>query len=56
MFRVSDILSDWSSEESAVKTEEDCRMAMVLIALLRGGDYAPEGVSNIGKHLSSNIC
>ena len=31
-------------------TEEDCRMAMVLIALLGGGDYAPEGLAGFGMY------
>jgi Holliday junction resolvase YEN1 len=37
-----------AKEGSALRSEEDCRMAMVLIALLGGGDYAPEGIANFG--------
>ena len=50
MYRVGAIQELWRQREgTSLKTEEDCRMAMILIALLAGGDYAPEGVANIGK-------
>lgn len=49
MYRIGDIVGEWTQEESALKTEEDCRRAMVLIALLGGGDYVPEGVGRMGK-------
>lgn len=48
MYRIGDICATWASEESELKTIEDCRMAMVLIAILSGGDYAPEGASRMG--------
>lgn len=35
-------------EDTSLRTEEDCRMAMVLIALLAGGDYVPEGLTAFG--------
>lgn len=36
-------------EDTELVTEEDCRMALVFIALLRGGDYSPSGFEGIGK-------
>lgn len=38
-----------AKEGTDLQTETDCQMAMVLIALLGGGDYAPEGMSGFGK-------
>lgn len=49
MYRISDIVSEWTREESALKNEDDCQRAMVLIALLGGGDYVPEGVGRMGE-------
>lgn len=48
MFRACDIRDAWASEGSSLKTEEDCCHAMVMIALLSGGDYVPEGIAGIG--------
>lgn len=49
MYTASAIHDLWTQKEgSALQTEEDCRMAMVLIALLGGGDYAPEGIAGFG--------
>jgi hypothetical protein len=50
MYRSSAIVKQWTDKEGTnLKTEEDCRMAMVWIALLGGGDYAPEGLTGFGK-------
>lgn len=50
MYRSSAIVKQWTDREgTALKTEEDCRMAMVWIALLGGGDYAPEGLTGFGR-------
>ena len=50
VFRSSAVLDRWRREDgSKLATEEDCRMAMVLIALMSGGDYAPEGFETIGE-------
>ncbi|KAL7422214.1 hypothetical protein Q5752_002860 [Cryptotrichosporon argae] len=50
LFRVEDILAVWRGEQegSALQSVDDCRLAMVLIALLGGGDYAPEGLPSFG--------
>jgi len=48
MFRACDIREAWAREGSSLKTEEDCRHAMVLIALLSGGDYITEGIAGLG--------
>jgi Holliday junction resolvase YEN1 len=53
MFRSSDICDAWAKEGSCLKTDEDCRNAMVLIALLSGGDYVPEGIGGLGELQSS---
>lgn len=37
------------SEDSALQTHEDCHLAMVLVALLAGGDYEPQGIAAIGE-------
>lgn len=51
MYRSSAIVKQWTDREGTnLETEEDCRMAMVWIALLGGGDYAPEGLTGFGKH------
>jgi Holliday junction resolvase YEN1 len=51
MYRSDAILDMWTEREGTeLKTEEDCRMAMVLIALLGGGDYAPEGLLTFGEY------
>jgi Holliday junction resolvase YEN1 len=50
MYRSSAIVKQWTDKDgTSLKTEEDCRMAMVWIALLGGGDYAPEGLTGFGK-------
>ena len=50
MYRSSAIVKQWTDKEGTyLKIEEDCRMAMVWIALLGGGDYAPEGLTGFGK-------
>ena len=50
VYRSSAIHQLWTAKEgSQLATHEDCRMAMVLIALLGGGDYAPEGLSQFGE-------
>jgi Holliday junction resolvase YEN1 len=49
LFRSKDIQAIFSSvEDTALKTEADCRMAMIFVALLAGGDYVPEGIQGIG--------
>lgn len=57
MYRSSSIVRQWTDRErTSLKTEEDCRMAMVWIALLGGGDYAPEGLTGFGEfHLHCEI-
>lgn len=37
-----------SKDGTKLVTEEDCRMAMILVALLAGGDYVPEGIETFG--------
>ncbi|CAK9781890.1 unnamed protein product [Cutaneotrichosporon oleaginosum] len=49
MYRLSDIVAEWTRVPSALQNEDDCRRAMVLIALLSGGDYVPEGVGRVAK-------
>jgi Holliday junction resolvase YEN1 len=49
MYSLSDIRDAWSQDGSALKTEEDCRSAMVLVGLLSGGDYVPEGIAGLGE-------
>ena len=50
MYRSSAIVKQWTDKEgTSLNTEEDCRMAMVWIALLGGGDYAPEGLTGFGE-------
>lgn len=52
VFRSSAIRDLWASkEDTKLVTEEDCRMAMILVALLAGGDYVPEGVGEFGELL-----
>ncbi|EIW69500.1 hypothetical protein TREMEDRAFT_39085 [Tremella mesenterica DSM 1558] len=56
VYRSEAIKQLWTDKEgTALKTEEDCRMAMVLIALLGGGDYAPEGLSGFGATISFGL-
>lgn len=38
-----------TSEESTLASEQDCHLAMVLLALLSGGDYQPQGIANMGE-------
>lgn len=49
MYRINDIVSEWTKEDSALKTEDDCQRAMVMVALLGGGDYVPEGAGRMGE-------
>ncbi|KAL1411207.1 hypothetical protein Q8F55_002158 [Vanrija albida] len=55
MFTASDILKHLDADGSALSTEEDLRRAMVLIALLGGGDYVPEGVFQFGPKISLGL-
>ncbi|WVW83277.1 hypothetical protein I302_105296 [Kwoniella bestiolae CBS 10118] len=56
VYRSSAIKDLWTKKEgTALSTEEDCRMAMVLIALLGGGDYTPEGLPSIGPTISFGL-
>jgi Holliday junction resolvase YEN1 len=48
VYRSDAIRAAWAKDDSALRTEEDCRMAMVFIALLAGGDYVPEGLEAFG--------
>lgn len=58
VYRLKAIHELLTNKEGGTKlsTEEDCRMAMVLIALLAGGDYVPEGLDQFGQlgHTSQN--
>lgn len=45
---IRDLLA--SQEGSKLVTEDDCRLAMVLIAVLAGGDYVPEGIETFGEY------
>lgn len=50
IYRSTSIVKQWTERDgTSLSTEEDCRMAMVWIALLGGGDYAPEGLAGFGK-------
>ncbi|WVF72474.1 hypothetical protein IAT40_007289 [Kwoniella sp. CBS 6097] len=56
VFRSSAIKDMWLDKEgTTLRSEEDCRMAMVLIALLSGGDYAPKGLPSIGPTISLGL-
>ncbi|WWC61293.1 uncharacterized protein I303_103874 [Kwoniella dejecticola CBS 10117] len=56
VYRSSAIRDLWTKKEgTTLKTEEDCRMAMVFIALLGGGDYTPEGLPSIGPTISFGL-
>nr|ODN99736.1 hypothetical protein L204_02169 [Cryptococcus depauperatus CBS 7855] len=56
IYRSAAIRDLWTSKDgSALKSEEDCRMAMVLVALLSGGDYTPEGLFSIGPTISQGL-
>ncbi|OCF44706.1 hypothetical protein I317_01395 [Kwoniella heveanensis CBS 569] len=56
VYRSSAIRDMWLDKEgTTLKSEEDCRMAMVLIALLSGGDYTPEGLPSIGPTISFGL-
>ena len=49
VYRSDAIAAKWAEVDgTALKSEDDCRMAMVLLGLLSGGDYAPEGLSSVG--------
>jgi Holliday junction resolvase YEN1 len=52
VFRSDAICAAWTVDEgTSLRTEEDCRLAMVWIALLAGGDYVPEGIDTFGMPL-----
>ncbi|KAK8869946.1 hypothetical protein IAR55_000514 [Kwoniella newhampshirensis] len=56
IYRSSAIREKWAERQGTkLVTEEDCRMAMVLVALLGGGDYTPEGLPSIGPTISSGL-
>ncbi|WVQ98465.1 hypothetical protein IAU59_005591 [Kwoniella sp. CBS 9459] len=56
VYRSSAIRDLWLDKEgTTLRSEEDCRMAMVLIALLSGGDYTPEGLPSIGPTISFGL-
>ncbi|GMK55980.1 hypothetical protein CspeluHIS016_0210360 [Cutaneotrichosporon spelunceum] len=55
MYHISDIVAEWSRNESALETEDDCQLAMVLVALLAGGDYVPEGVEGMGPKIAFGL-
>ncbi|ORX39699.1 hypothetical protein BD324DRAFT_586717 [Kockovaella imperatae] len=56
MYRLEAIRDEWAAREGTMlRTEEDCRLAMILVALLAGGDYAPEGVSSIGPTIAHGL-
>ncbi|BEJ15554.1 hypothetical protein CspHIS471_0501590 [Cutaneotrichosporon sp. HIS471] len=55
MYRISDIVAEWTRDESALKNADDCQRAMVLVALLGGGDYVPEGVGRMGPKISFGL-
>lgn len=51
VYRIKSIHEMMTSKEggTSLVSEEDCRMAMVFIALLAGGDYVPEGLEQFGR-------
>lgn len=50
VYRSNAITASMTSKEgTALSTEDECRLAMVFIALLAGGDYVPEGLSHFGE-------
>ncbi|WVQ78209.1 hypothetical protein IAT38_000292 [Cryptococcus sp. DSM 104549] len=56
MYTSSAIRDLWVQQEGTeLKTSEECRLAMVLVALLSGGDYTPEGSFGIGPRLSHGL-
>ncbi|WWC85333.1 uncharacterized protein L201_000196 [Kwoniella dendrophila CBS 6074] len=56
VYRSSAIKDLWTRKDgTTLSTEEDCRMAMTLIALLGGGDYTPEGLPSIGHTISFGL-
>lgn len=54
LYHVDDVTKQWTADDSELRNESDCQMAMVLVALLAGGDYRPQGVASIGRLL--NMC
>ena len=44
-----------SKEGTALTTEDECRLAMVFIALLAGGDYVPEGLNHFGASSMTDV-
>ncbi|KAK4689962.1 holliday junction resolvase GEN1/YEN1, partial [Tremellales sp. Uapishka_1] len=56
VYRSADIQAAWAAKEgSKLQSEEECRMAMVFIALLGGGDYAPEGLPGFGGIITHGL-
>ena len=50
IFRSDAICAAWAAEDgTTLQDEEECRLAMVWIALLAGGDYVPEGIETFGR-------
>jgi Holliday junction resolvase YEN1 len=50
IYRSSDIASAWGDKQgSALQSEEDCRIAMIFVAMLAGGDYVPQGLDAFGE-------
>lgn len=57
MYRSSAIHADWTSKENtALRSEQDCRMAMIFVALFAGGDYVPEGLDSVGMFIEIKNC
>ena len=49
VYRSEAIRDKWAEREGTrLVTEEDCRLAMILVALLGGGDYVQEGLKGFG--------
>ncbi|OWZ80125.1 hypothetical protein C365_01076 [Cryptococcus neoformans Bt85] len=56
VYTLSRICEEWAKEQDTeLKSEESCTMAMVWIALLSGGDYTPEGLYSIGHKISYGL-
>ncbi|KAI9638525.1 uncharacterized protein MKK02DRAFT_11172, partial [Dioszegia hungarica] len=53
IYRSSDIASAWGDKQgSALQSEEDCRIAMIFVAMLAGGDYVPQGLDAFGPTIA----
>lgn len=55
VYRSANVAAAWARDDSMLETEEDCRLAMILIGLLSGGDYAPDGVARIGPTMAMGL-